>query len=219
MDAPDEDTLFDLGVTVPLPVEFFARAADMVARELLGCVVVSRAGGALTAGRIVETEAYLGAEDPGSHAATRGVTPRNLVMFGAPGVAYVYFTYGNHHMLNAVCEPDGVAGAVLVRALEPVAGADIMTRRRHGRAFRELCSGPGRLTQALAIDLDDNGTRFGEGRIALLPGERIDEPEVGVSGRVGLSNGYDLPLRFFVSNSEYVSKGRTGPPRHRAARG
>jgi DNA-3-methyladenine glycosylase len=211
MDAPNEDTLFDPSITVLLSTEFFARATTIVGRDLLGCLLVSTAGGALTAGRIVETEAYLGAEDPGSHAATKGVTPRNRVMFGPPGVAYVYFTYGNHYMLNAVCEREGVAGAVLIRALEPVSGIDVMTSRRRGRPLRELCSGPGKLTQALAIELEDNGIPFGKGRVALLGTDSIGELGVGVSGRIGLSSGHDLPLRFYLLGSEWVSKGRTGP--------
>src|SRR5450756_151066 len=113
-----------------LPKEFFARDSVTVARELLGKTIMSTAGGDVTSGRIVETEAYLGADDPGSHAATKGITKRNAVMYGPPGHAYVYFTYGNHHMLNLVTESDGVAGAVLVRAVEPVDGIDVMLRRR-----------------------------------------------------------------------------------------
>lgn len=219
MDAPNEDTLFDADDTVPLSADFFAQATETVARDLLGCVLVSTTGDALTAGRIVETEAYLGAEDPGSHAATKGITNRNRVMFGPPGVAYVYFTYGNHHMLNVVSEPEGTAGAALIRALEPLAGVDTMTPRRGGRSLGELCSGPGRLTQALGIKLVDNGIPLGTGNIALLSGQRIDEGAAGVSGRIGLSSGHELPLRFFVIGSKHVSKTKPGPlGRSRATR-
>lgn len=213
VDAPNEDTLFGLNTTVPLPAEFFARSAQLVAPELLGHVLASTAGGVVTAGRIVETEAYLGANDPGSHASTKGVTPRNRVMFGPPGTAYVYFTYGNHHMLNVVCEPEGTAGAVLVRALEPLVGVDVMSGRRNARPLRELCQGPGRLARALAIDLADNGVALGEGRVHLCEGVTVPPASVGVSGRVGLSDGYDLQLRFFVADSPFVSRGRIGPPR------
>lgn len=133
-----------------LPAAFYERDTVTVARELLGAVVVSTAGGRLTSGRIVETEAYLGVNDIGSHAATKGVTKRNAVMYGPPGHAYVYFTYGNHYMLNFVTEPEGIAGGVLVRALEPLQGVDVMlARRASGRhaarllTVRDLANGPG----------------------------------------------------------------------------
>ncbi|MDP2299967.1 MAG: DNA-3-methyladenine glycosylase, partial [Actinomycetota bacterium] len=175
-----------------LPPAFFARPTVTVARELLGKVLASRAGGALTAGVIVETEAYLGSDDPGSHAATRGVTARNRVMYGPPGCAYVYFTYGNHHMLNLVTEGEGVAGAVLVRAIEPVAGLGVMEARRPGRADSELTNGPGKLASALGIDLGHNGVTLG-GEIAVYDAVGVDDERVGASGRIGLSAGHDLP--------------------------
>ncbi|MDZ4167306.1 MAG: DNA-3-methyladenine glycosylase [Coriobacteriia bacterium] len=193
-----------------LPPAFFARPTVTVARELLGKVLASRAGGALTAGVIVETEAYLGSDDPGSHAATRGVTARNRVMYGPPGCAYVYFTYGNHHMLNLVTEGEGVAGAVLVRAIEPVAGLGVMEARRPGRADSELTNGPGRLASALGIDLGHNGVTLG-GEIAVYDAVGVDDERVGASGRIGLSAGHDLPLRFYLSDNRYVSRERTGP--------
>ena len=196
----------------PLCAEFFDRVPSLVAPDLLGCVLASEVGGAICAGRIVETEAYLGAADEGSHASTHGITKRNAVMYGPPGTAYVYFTYGNHHMINLVCESEGVAGAVLVRALEPVDGIDVMTARRHGRSLRELCSGPGKLAQALGVDLSDNGIAFGSGRLSVYHGQRPSSKEVAVSGRVGLSAGYDLELRYFINGSQFVSRGRTGPP-------
>ena len=102
-----------------IPNDFFARPPEEVAVDLLGALVVTTVDGEETGGRIVEVEAYRGSDDPGSHAATRGITRRNATMYGPPGTAYVYFTYGNHHMLNFVCEPEGIAGAVLIRALEP----------------------------------------------------------------------------------------------------
>jgi len=191
---------------------FFERDPAVVAPELLGCLLASTAGGVFTAGRIVETEAYLGSADPGSHAATHGITKRNAVMYGPSGTAYVYFTYGNHHMINLVCLPEGVAGAVLVRALEPLYGIDAMTARRHGRTLRELCDGPGKLAQALGLDLSDNGTVLGSGRLSVYDGERPFSAEVAVSGRVGLSAGFELELRFYQKNCPYVSRGRTGPP-------
>jgi len=192
---------------------FFGRHPSVVAPALLGCVLASEVDGRFVAGRIVETEAYLGQDDAGSHAATHAMTPRNSVMYGAPGTAFVYFTYGNHHMINLVCQPEGIAGVVLIRALEPLAGVDVMTARRHGRALRELCSGPGKLAQALGIDLTDNATVLGSGRLSVYQGAPPAKSEVSVSGRVGLTRGYELDLRYFMNHSPFVSRGRTGPPR------
>ena len=193
-----------------LPVAFFARHPTEVAPDLLGCLLVVEAGGVRSSGRIVETEAYLGSDDPGSHAATRGITARNAVMFGHPGVAYVYFAYGNHHMLNFVCGEAGVAGAVLIRALEPLEGIEVMTSRRKGRPMRELCNGPGKLTQALGIDLSDNVVALGSGRLTVYDGARPPIEAVGISGRVGLSAGQELELRYFISGSTFVSRGPSG---------
>jgi DNA-3-methyladenine glycosylase len=211
-----------------LPVSFYARDTIAVARELLGAVLVSTAGGVATSGRIVETEAYLDAHDPGSHAATKGMTKRNSVMYGPPGRAYVYFTYGSHHMLNVVTEPEGVAGAVLIRALEPLSGIDEMMRRRAvGRRasaplfVRDLANGPGKLAAALGIDLADNDAPLdGSATLSLL------EPQgaavaVAVSGRIGLSSGHEMELRFFVEGDPYVSTARPGrrvPSRSRKER-
>lgn len=202
----------------PLPESFFDRPTPMVARDLLGAVLVSRIGGQRTAGIIVETEAYLGAADPGSHAATRGVTPRNRVMYGPPGRTYVYFTYGNHHMLNLVTESEGVAGAVLIRAIEPIEGLETMSARRGGRGGVDLTNGPGKLTEALGITLEHNGLQLG-GELVAERGSSVPDAAVATSGRVGLSSGHELPLRFFVAGNRYVSKGRTGPKPMRSARG
>jgi len=179
---------------------------------VLGKVLVSRAGGVVTGGRIVETEAYLGRDDAGSHAATKGITKRNAVMYGAPGCAYVYFTYGNHHMLNLVTEEAGIAGAVLIRAIEPQLGIDEMMRRRGGRPLPELTSGPGKVAQALGLDLRDNGSVLGEGNISVFDAPPPKEP-VAASGRVGLSAGHEHALRFYLEGNEHVSRGRTGPRR------
>ena len=195
----------------PIGPSFFARPPDRVAPELLGALLVSTAGGVETGGRIVEVEAYLGSHDSGSHAATKGITKRNSVMYGPPGTAYVYFTYGNHHMINLVCEPEGTAGAVLVRALEPLLGIDVMTSRRRGRPIRELCDGPGKVAAALGVDLSDNGVPLGEGRLSVYCGQRLPSADIGVSGRVGLSAGHELELRWFEIGSPYVSRGRLGP--------
>ncbi|MBN2839499.1 MAG: DNA-3-methyladenine glycosylase [Coriobacteriia bacterium] len=210
-------TGFDPDSAHPVSQAFFDRPTAVVARELLGTVLVSRVGGVLTAGEIVETEAYLGVDDPGSHAATKGITARNRVMYGPPGHAYVYFTYGNHHMLNLVTGPEGVAGAVLVRAIRPVAGISAMEDRRPGRTGVDLTNGPGKLASALGIDLALNGVALGD-VIAVYEGARVPDEVVVVGGRIGLSDGHDLPLRFCVEGERYVSKGRTGPrPRTRGS--
>lgn len=201
---------FDASVSHALDAAFFARPSAMVARELLGLVLVSTAGGPLTGGVIVETEAYLGADDPGSHAATRGITARNRVMYGPPGHAYVYFTYGNHHMLNLVTEPEGVAGAVLVRAIEPLWGLDVMEARR-GRSGIELTNGPGKLARALGIDLSCNDSPLGDTLSVLRPAWAGVPDEVGTSGRIGLSAGSELPLRYFIAGNPFVSKARSHP--------
>ena len=184
---------------------------------MLGKILVSTVDGVLCGGMIVETEAYLGAFDPGSHASTTGITARNRVMYGPPGRAYVYFTYGNHHMLNLVTEPEGTAGGVLIRAFEPVVGVDEMVRRRGGRSGVETANGPGKVAQALGIGLEHNGARIGDSIVV------YDAPRTGrtvSTGRVGLSSGHDLPLRFYLADNAYVSKGRTGPrPRARREKG
>lgn len=198
-----------------LPESFFARDTRQVARDLLGKILLSRAGGIIVGGRIVETEAYLGSDDAGSHAATKGPTKRNTVMFGPPAHAYVYFTYGNHHMLNFVTESDGVAGAVLIRAIEPLVGIDEMCRRRAGRSDRELTNGPGKLAAALGLDLSDNAGRLGAGNLVVYVAQEVASEEVAISGRIGLSAGHELPYRYFLEASPYVSKGRTGLPHRR----
>jgi DNA-3-methyladenine glycosylase len=193
-----------------LPAAFFARPAAEVARELLGKYVVSTVDGHRAGGRVIEAEAYLGPEDPGSHAATRAITARNAVMYAAPGTAYVYFTYGQHHMLNLIAQPEGVPGGVLIRAVEPTIGLDTIRRRRGGVAERALTDGPGKVAQALGLTLDDNGVALGEGRLVVLDGPVPSEP-VCVSGRVGLTEGHELPLRFYLGGHPGVSHGRTGP--------
>jgi DNA-3-methyladenine glycosylase len=199
-DAPD----------TPLASEFFDRDPREVAPDLLGKVLISHVDGIGTGGRIVETEAYLGQDDAGSHAATRGVTPRNIVMYGPPGSVYVYFTYGCHHMLNLVCGPEGVAGAVLIRALEPSVGIEVMRERRSVSRDADLANGPGKLASAVGIDLSDNGSRLGEGRLAVYDAPPLSPCEQASSGRIGLSSGHELPYRYYVTESSCVSKSRPG---------
>lgn len=193
----------------PVPISFFCRDTRAVARDLLGAVLASTADEVLTAGRIVETEAYLGSHDAGSHAATKGMTARNAVMYGPPGTVYVYFTYGMHHMLNLVCEEEGVAGAVLIRALEPLEGIDVMRERRGGRPLGQLADGPGKLAQALGVDLTADGTTLGEGPLTVYDatGRR---GLAGRSGRIGLSQGHEYEYRYFLLANRFISKGRPG---------
>ena len=185
---------------------FYERLTIDVARDLLGQVLVSETPEGRTAGRIVETEAYLGADDPASHAA-RLRTGRVAAMWGEPGIAYVYRSYGIHAMLNVVTEPCGVTGAVLIRALEPLTGIDLMRIRRGLDEERLLCSGPGKLCQALAISLDLHGIDLVvSDRLWIAPGE--SPSNVSTSGRVGISRGQEHPWRFWITDSPHVSAHR-----------
>ena len=153
---------------------------------------------------VVETEAYVGPHDPASHAAARiGRTKRNLAMFGPPGGAYIYRSYGIHWCLNVVTRDEGYPAAVLLRAADPLAGLDHMRRRRGGK--EPPCSGPGRLAQALGVSGDLKGCSFCRGSLVLLEGWQIPDPIVGVSGRIGISRAKDWPLRFFVRGHPEVS--------------
>jgi DNA-3-methyladenine glycosylase len=187
---------------------FYARSVHDVARDLLGCVL--RHGE--TAGRIVETESYHETE-PACHAHI-GLTPRTHTLFRSPGVAYVYRSYGIHALLNAVCEPEGVGAAVLIRALEPTDGLGLMHERRALTREQDLCSGPGKLTQALGIGLDLNGTLLTEGPITIET--RVAEPHVVEGTRIGISKAAELPWRFCDADSRSVS--RPWPPAMRRAR-
>jgi len=191
----------------PLPASFYARPTIQVARGLLGQILVSDIGGRRTAGRIVETEAYLGPHDPASHAFGHRRTARTKVMYGRPGTAYVYFTYGMHWCLNAVTERLGFPAAVLIRALEPLEGLPVMRRRRGRGGVRDadLCAGPARLCQALGITGRENGGLLTKGRLRIVRDRRRRAP-VAVTGRVGITDAADWPLRFVISGSEWLSR-------------
>lgn len=181
--------------------DFYARSVHDVARDLIGCVV--RHGEA--AGRIVETESYH-MEEPACHAYA-GVTERTRTLYGEPGRAYVYFSYGVHSLLNAVAEEEGVGAAVLIRALEPVDGLEPMRERRGVARDEELCSGPGKLTQALGIGLSLNGTSLVDGPVEVLtrePGARA--PRVVIGERIGITKAVELPWRFCDADSRHVSR-------------
>ena len=196
----------------PLPAAFYQRGAEEVARHLLGAVVVSDIGGRRTAGRIVETEAYLGAPDPASHAAERiGRTARNESMFGPPGIAYVYFIYGMHWCLNAVTGEADVANAVLLRALEPIDGFEAMRERRSARSGkapmdRDLMRGPARLTEALGITGAMDGHDLARPPLVIAAGDRIDDSLVVVGPRIGITRAADWPLRFSLRDSTWTSR-------------
>ena len=181
--------------------DFYARWVHDVAHDLVGCVI--RHGE--TAGRVVETESYH-MEEPACHAFA-GVTERTSTLFGPPGNAYVYFSYGVHSLLNAVAEEPGVGAAVLIRALEPVDGIELMRRRRKVIRDEDLCNGPGKLTQALGIGLSLNGSSLGDGPIEVLtrePGSR--EPRIVLGERIGITKAADLPWRFCDADSRHVSR-------------
>ena len=199
----------------PLPRAFYARGPRVLARALLGRVLVHddpRAG--RLAGLIVETEAYAGADDPASHA-YRGETPRNRVMFGPPGVAYLYFTYGMHHCFNVVCGAVGQPSAVLVRALEPLLGLAAMRRRRAGVEGARVARGPGSLARAMGLDLRLDGADLTRGPlwIADLPPRRLGR-RIGRGPRVGITRAATFPWRYWLIGSAAVSAG----PRLRSER-
>jgi DNA-3-methyladenine glycosylase len=181
---------------------FYDRPVLQVARELLGCVVSHGE----CSGVIVETEAYHDSE-PACHAYV-GLTPRTATLFGPPGRAYVYISYGVHALLNAVCEPAEVGAAVLIRALEPMTGLDLMAGRRGTAVEREraLCSGPGKLTQALGIGLALNGSDLTGGPVVIsAPGAGWERPAICAGRRIGITKAVDLPWRFCVAGSPYLS--------------
>ncbi len=193
-----------------LPVAFFRRPAEIVAAELLGMVVVSSIGGELTEGRIVETEAYLGYDDPASHGYLHRRNARNGALFGPPGSWYVYLSYGMHWCANLVCQRAGMASAVLLRALEPLAGLDIMRQRRGGVADRDLCSGPGKLTQALAITRNLDGSRMPGSEVLVRRPGSLAEIAVAATPRIGITKAADWPLRFHHAGSPWTSRKETG---------
>ncbi len=204
---------FDAARLRALPREFFNRDPRRVCRELLSKVLVRREGSKLLAGRVVELEAYMGTGDPAAHAYV-GPTARNRVLFGPPGYAYVYFIYGNHYCLNVSCMPEGKAGSVLFRALEPLAGIAEMEEKRglkeaasSQRVLRELTSGPGRLAEAFGITRPrDNGKDLTDAKSDLFLAEDGYRPgRVVTTLRVGITKAAERPLRYVIAGNEFVS--------------
>lgn len=187
-----------------MPPEFYNRPPDIVARELLGAIVVHEARGKRCSGRIVETEAYFAHNDPACHA-WRGKTRRNAVMFGPPGHAYVYFCYGNHWLLNAVTEPEGKGSAVLIRAIEPLEGIEMMHARRGGARGHNLTNGPGKLCAAMGITGRHNGMCLYAGPLRIHAGSGTPPP-YHVGPRIGIRVGTEILARFFIPDNPWVSR-------------
>ncbi len=192
---------------------FYARPTEAVARGLLGHILVSDVGGRRqqTAGRIVEVEAYIGPHDPACHAYRHRRTARTEPLYGPPGTAYVYFTYGMHWCLNAVTESQDFPAAVLIRALEPIAGVETM-RGRRGK--EPLCSGPARLCEALGVTGALNGASLQRGLLRIVKGTTPKRGAIATGPRIGITQAADWPLRFYLKDSPFVSK----PPVFSAAR-
>lgn len=186
-------------------VTLLEQDAVVAAKQMLGWRFISRIDGSPTGGIIVETEAYRGRDDPAAHS-YRGITPRTRPMFMRAGTVYVYFTYGMHHMINFTTGAEGEAEAVLIRALEPTEGIECMARRRGMDNLRQLTSGPGKLTRALGITLAQTGTTLG-GELDLLPPLAApSETDIVTTTRIGISEGRDLPWRFYLRENQFVSK-------------
>jgi DNA-3-methyladenine glycosylase len=193
----------------PLPASFCDRPAEIVARELLGALLVSEVGGERCLCEIVETEAYVGPEDDASHAAARfGRTARNDAMFGPAGTAYVYLIYGVHWCLNVVTGVEGFGAAVLLRAARPIEGGEAMRARRPGRPDRDLLRGPGNLARALGVDAALNRHPMNAPPLWIAPGRTVSDTEVAIGPRIGITRAADWPLRFWVAGDPHVSKMR-----------
>lgn len=188
-----------------LPVEFFTQPADIVARQLLGALIVSEIGEKATAGRIVETEAYLGRDDPASHGYQLRRNARNEALYGPPGQWYVYLSYGIHWCANLVCSSHGLGSAVLLRALEPVDGLEVMRERRGVTDDRLLCSGPGKLCQALGITRALDGQAMRTSPVRVFWGNLGKTHVVAATPRIGITKAAEWPLRFVVAGSRWAS--------------
>jgi DNA-3-methyladenine glycosylase len=189
---------------------FYNRDPRLVGPDLLGKILVRRQGRKLLTGRIVEVEAYLGADDPAAHASI-GRTPRNAVLFGPPGLAYVYFIYGNHYCLNVSCLPDGVPGGILFRAVEPIKGVEEMYKLRgigEDSDLKRLTSGPGRLAAAFGITrVRDNAKDLTSALSHLyIADDGSAPPRVLITKRIGITKSADMPLRYVVAENRFVSR-------------
>jgi DNA-3-methyladenine glycosylase len=202
---------------VPLPSDFYARDPRAVSRDLLGKVLVRRQHRKRLTARIVEVEAYLGEDDPASHSFS-GRTARNFVLFGPPGFSYVYFIYGNHYLFNVSCRPDGEAGGVLFRALEPISGIEQMAQARdlsmeEATDLRILTSGPGRLAEAFGITRErDNEKDLTSPKSDLIIVDDGFRPgRIEVTPRIGITKAAEKPLRYIIAGNRFVSRGLPRP--------
>ncbi len=190
----------------------FQKPTLQAAKDLLGMYLAHYSSEGLTIGRIVETEAYLH-DDPACHA-SRGITPRNIAMFGPPGHAYIYFIYGMYHCFNVVTAPEGKGEAVLIRALEPIAGIELMKKRRkknlkRNLSLHELCNGPGKLVIAMGIHAKQNHHNLLSSELRLLPRDYFEKPKkfsIVKTKRIGIQKGAELPYRFYLKDNLFVSK-------------
>ncbi len=189
-----------------LTKSFFNKTTIEIAKSLLGKRVIHKTCNGILSGKIVETEAYL-EKDPASHS-FRGQTTRNSAMFGNPGGAYIYFTYGMHHCFNIVTNKKGIGEAVLIRALEPLKGIELMKQARNTHKIENLCSGPGKLVQALNISKDHNGISLIDKNSPLIlsNGDNISEDNIVKTKRIGISTGIELPHRFYIKDNPFISR-------------
>jgi len=202
----------------PLPPSFYARDTEIVARELLGTIIRCVTGAGVASGRIVETEAYLGEHDPGCHAAA-GRTPRTSTLYGPPGTAYVYLSYGMHWCANAVTRREGLPSAVLIRAIEPLEGLPLMRRRRSAIAIeRQLANGPGKLCAALGVTGAHNALPLYASDLTIHRAPAVSDAEVAITTRIGLTKAADWPLRWIVAGSPYLSRPYRPSSRSRTSR-
>ena len=186
--------------------DFYDRDTEIVARDLLGAILECKTAGGIASGIIVETEAYIGEHDLACHAAA-GRTRRTEPLYGQPGKAYVYFIYGMHWCVNAVTRAEGLPSAVLIRALQPLSGIALMRRRRpKARADRDLTNGPGKLCAALGIDRHMNGVPLQRYPLVIRAGESVNDNDVAITPRIGITRAADWPLRFLVRDNLFVSR-------------
>lgn len=188
-----------------LPRSFYKRGTITVAKELLGTYLVTNLPEGRTIGQIVETESYLGATDPAAHS-FNGKTKRNAVMFGPAGYAYIYFIYGMYYCINAVTAKAGAGEAVLIRALEPINGIELMQKRRGTKDVTKLCSGPGKLTQAMGITPNLNEADLTSNVIYIMKKYPGKKPEIVATTRIGIKAGSEHPWRFYIKNSPFISR-------------
>lgn len=204
--APRESAGFIVSMSRALTKDFYDRDTEVVAREMLGTVLECRTGEGIASGVIVETEAYIGEEDPACHAAV-GRTRRTEPLYGRPGISYVYFIYGVHWCFNAVTRAEGLPSAVLVRAVEPLQGLELM-RVRRGPKIKgiNLTNGPGKLCAALGIDGTKNGLSLQRGSLVVREGMSIDASQIVTAKRIGITKAADWPLRYYLRGNPYVSR-------------